>query len=118
MGKKAFHLATITLKLPRDMSAEEEIAALRAAGIPVDSKCNAEWGFLFIRSTRTGEANFFRWFAEDISDGRAASSARPSPPPAMPGSASGWTAQLEQQSTSASRAQRAASDSAAPMHMA
>lgn len=116
MGKKAFHLATITLKLPRDMSADEEIAALRAAGIPVDSRCNAESGFLFIRSTRTGEANFFRWFAEGMSDGTTSSSTRPSPPPAMPGSASGWTAQLEQ-SMGTSHAQRVGVDSAAPMHM-
>lgn len=116
MGKKAFHLATITLKLPRDIGADEEIAALRAAGIPVDSRCNAESGFLFIRSTRTGEANFFRWFAEGIGDTTAAFSTRPLPPPAMPGSASGWTAQLEQ-SMGTLHAQRIGGDSAAPMHM-
>jgi hypothetical protein len=66
MRTKAFHSATITVRLPRDMSAEDEIAALRAAGIPVDSQCNAKYGLLFIRSTKTGEANLFRWFARDI----------------------------------------------------
>ncbi|MGJ7524725.1 hypothetical protein [Variovorax sp. GB1P17] len=66
MGTKAFHSAIVSLKLPGDMSASEEIEALRAAGIPVDAQCNAEFGFLFVRASVDKKTNYFRWFAGDI----------------------------------------------------
>ncbi|MDP9877752.1 hypothetical protein J2W25_002056 [Variovorax boronicumulans] len=46
------------------MSTEDEVKALQAAGIPVDSQCNAKTGLLFVRPTTTRETNIFRWFAE------------------------------------------------------
>ena len=68
MPKQVIHSATITLKLPIDTSAEEEAAALRAAGIPIDAIGNAASGFLFVRGTKDWKnpTNIFRWFATDI----------------------------------------------------
>lgn len=62
------HSATITLKLPVGVDADTEIAALRAAGIPVDALGNAERGFLFVRFSNGWEnrTNIFRWFAGSI----------------------------------------------------
>jgi cephalosporin hydroxylase len=71
MVNQIIHNATITLQLPFDMSASAEVAALRAAGIPVDALGNATSGYLFVRTTgRNGNrTNTFRWFATSI--GRA-----------------------------------------------
>ena len=68
MPRQTIHNATITLRLPFDMSAGAEITALRAAGIPVDSLGNAERGFLFVRFSDgwRNQANIFRWFAGDV----------------------------------------------------
>ena len=68
MQKQTKHSATITLKLPLDLSLRDEIAALRAAGIPVDSLGNAQFGFLFIRTGGNSQnrKNTFRWFASSI----------------------------------------------------
>lgn len=69
MKKPIFHSATITLKLPLDISAREEIEALRAAGIPVDALGHARSGFLFVRTVGGGgqsRQNIFRWFASHI----------------------------------------------------
>ncbi|QNK67232.1 hypothetical protein [Variovorax sp. PAMC26660] len=68
MPKQVIHNATITLKLPLNMSAEAEAAALHAAGIPVDAIGNAASGFLFVRSTMDWKnpTKIFRWFATDI----------------------------------------------------
>ncbi|GER21491.1 MULTISPECIES: hypothetical protein [Variovorax] len=62
------HSATITLRLPIGIDADAEIAALRAAGIPVDALGNAERGFLFVRAGNNwkNRANIFRWFAGRI----------------------------------------------------
>jgi hypothetical protein len=68
MPKQVIHNATITLKLPLDMSDEAEVAALQAAGIPVDAIGNAVSGFLFVQFTRDWKnpIKIFRWFATDI----------------------------------------------------
>jgi hypothetical protein len=58
------------LRLPFDMSASAEIAALRAAGIPVDLLGNTKSGYLFVRTTGRAEqrTNIFRWFANGIGE--------------------------------------------------
>jgi hypothetical protein len=68
MVTQVIHNATITLVLPFDISPSAEIAALRAAGIPVDGLGNALSGYLFVRTTgRSGNrTNTFRWFATSI----------------------------------------------------
>ncbi|MGJ7531371.1 hypothetical protein [Variovorax sp. GB1P17] len=68
MPKQVIHNATITLKLPLNMSAEAEAAALQAAGIPIDAIGNAASGFLFIRNTKDWKnpTKIFRWFATNI----------------------------------------------------
>lgn len=67
MPKRTIHNATVTLKLPSDISASAELTALRAAGIPVDSLGNAERGFLFVRlSNGRSQTNIFRWFAGNV----------------------------------------------------
>ncbi|CAN7693244.1 hypothetical protein [Variovorax paradoxus] len=68
MSKQIIHSATITLKLPLNTSAEEQAAALQAAGIPIDAIGNAASGFLFVRRTRDWKnpTKIFRWFATDI----------------------------------------------------
>ncbi|WP_286186198.1 hypothetical protein [Acidovorax cavernicola] len=68
MPRPSLHSATITLKLPVDMSAPMEVAALRAAGIPVDDLGNAMSGFLFVRFSDgwRGDSNIFRWFPTPI----------------------------------------------------
>jgi len=68
MPRHSIHSATITLKLPFGMETDEEITALRAAGIPVDALGNAERGFLFVRFSDgwRNRANVFRWFASDL----------------------------------------------------
>ncbi|MDM0009447.1 hypothetical protein QTI51_32080 [Variovorax sp. J22G73] len=69
MKKPIFHRATITLKLPLDISAREEVEALRAAGIPVDALGHERSGFLFVRTVGGGgqsQQNIFRWFASQI----------------------------------------------------
>lgn len=38
MGKATCHMATATLKLPFEITHDAELAALRAAGIPVDDQ--------------------------------------------------------------------------------
>lgn len=73
------HSATITLRLPVGIDADAEIAALRAAGIPVDALGNVERGFLFVRfsngwGTRT---NIFRWFAGSIEQDLCKSDIKP-----------------------------------------
>lgn len=94
MGKRVFHSATVTLKLPSDMSGNDEIAALRAAGIPVDAQCIAVSGFLFVRASRDSRSNFFRWFANGIAGSRSLGAAKPSRrlrSPDDPGHSSDWT---------------------------
>lgn len=67
MPKRTIHNATVTLKLPFDLSASAELTALRAAGIPVDALGNAEQGFLFVRlSNGRSRTNIFRWFAGTV----------------------------------------------------
>jgi hypothetical protein len=63
MGKAAYHMATVTLKLPFEITHDEELAALRAAGIPVDDQGVAESGFLHMRTTSDYRSHVFRWFA-------------------------------------------------------
>lgn len=74
MPRRPIHSATITLKLPFGMKGDAEIAALRAAGIPVDALGNAQRGFLFVRAIdgSRGRTNIFRWFAEGINPHRPA----------------------------------------------
>jgi hypothetical protein len=94
MGKRVFHSATVTLKLPSDMSGNDEIAALQAAGIPVDAQCIAESGFLFVRASRDGRSNFFRWFASGIAGSRSLGAAKPARrfrSADDPGQSSDWT---------------------------
>uniref|UniRef100_UPI000D3BE01A hypothetical protein n=1 Tax=unclassified Variovorax TaxID=663243 RepID=UPI000D3BE01A len=62
MTRRLVHSATVTLRLPLDIGAEEETAALRGAGIPVDALGNAESGYLFVR-LGGNRCNIFRWFA-------------------------------------------------------
>lgn len=68
MPRPSLHSASITLKLPFDMSASQEVAALRAAGIPVDDLGNAVSGFLFVRFSDgwRGDSNIYRWFPRPI----------------------------------------------------
>ena len=68
MPRPSLHSASITLKLPFDMSAEQEVAALRAAGIPVDDLGNALSGFLFVRFSDGWrcDTNIYRWFPTPI----------------------------------------------------
>jgi len=68
MSRPTIHSATITVKLPFDLGTSAEIAALRAAGIPVDALGNAERGFLFVRFSDVwrNQVNIFRWFAGDV----------------------------------------------------
>jgi hypothetical protein len=68
MPRRAIHNATVTLKLPSDIGATAEIAALQAAGIPVDVLGNAQRGFLFVRfgKAQGSPANIFRWFAGEV----------------------------------------------------
>jgi hypothetical protein len=63
MGKAAYHMATVTLKLPFEITHDAELAALRAAGIPVDDQGVAESGFLHMRTTSDYRSHVFRWFA-------------------------------------------------------
>jgi hypothetical protein len=50
------------------MSAGAEIAALRVAGIPVDGLGHAKSGYLFVKTTGSGDnrSNVFRWFATSL----------------------------------------------------
>jgi hypothetical protein len=68
MVTQVIHNATITLQLPFDISPTAEVAALRAAGIPVDGLGNATSGYLFVRTTgrSANRTNTFRWFATSI----------------------------------------------------
>lgn len=68
MPRPSLHSASITLKLPFDMSAAQEVEALRAAGIPVDDLGNAMSGFLFVRFSNgwRSDSNIFRWFPAPI----------------------------------------------------
>jgi hypothetical protein len=63
MSKATYHKATVTLKLPFEMTHDAELAALRAAGIPVDDQGAAESGFLHMRTTTDYRSHIFRWFA-------------------------------------------------------
>ncbi|BEP56536.1 hypothetical protein D3C87_824440 [compost metagenome] len=76
MPRPSLHSASITLKLPFDMSAAQEVEALRAAGIPVDDLGNAISGFLFVRFSNgwRSDSNIFRWFPAPIE--RSANEAR------------------------------------------
>lgn len=58
------------MRLPFDMNASAEIAALRAAGIPVDGLGNTKSGYLFVRTTGRVDqrTNIFRWFATGIGE--------------------------------------------------
>jgi hypothetical protein len=62
MVKRFMHTATVTLRLPLDIASDDEMAALRCAGIPVDALGNAESGYLFVRLGNR-RCNIFRWFA-------------------------------------------------------
>ncbi|BEP36883.1 hypothetical protein GmRootV59_38550 [Variovorax sp. V59] len=55
------------MKLPFDMGTSARVAALRAAGIPVDAEGNARQGFLFVRLVDgpISQTHIFRWFAGD-----------------------------------------------------
>jgi hypothetical protein len=68
MLNQIIHNATITVQLPWYLNANAEIAALRAAGIPVDELGSATSGYLFVRTTGRGNhrTNTFRWFAAGI----------------------------------------------------
>ncbi|MGJ7528479.1 hypothetical protein [Variovorax sp. GB1P17] len=64
MPKLTMHTATVTISLPTDIGPDDEIAALRVAGIPVDALGNAQFGYLFVRSGGgSNRRNIFRWFA-------------------------------------------------------
>jgi hypothetical protein len=63
MGKANYHMATVTLKLPFEITHDAELAALRAAGIPVDDQGVAASGFLHMRTTSDYRSHIFRWFA-------------------------------------------------------
>jgi hypothetical protein len=63
MGKANYHIATVTLKLPFEITHDAELAALRAAGIPVDDQGVAASGFLHMRTTSDYRSHIFRWFA-------------------------------------------------------
>ncbi|QNK69673.1 hypothetical protein [Variovorax sp. PAMC26660] len=64
MPKLSMHTATVTISLPSDIGSDEEIAALRIAGIPVDALGNAQFGYLFVRNGGgSNRRNIFRWFA-------------------------------------------------------
>jgi hypothetical protein len=65
MSRPTWHNATITVKLPRGTPAEDEVIALRAAGIPVDELGVAEAGFLHVRTTQDYRSHVFRWFASE-----------------------------------------------------
>ena len=82
MLHQIIHTATITLQLPYATQAHAEVAALRAAGIPVDDLGNARSGYLFVRTTGRGpqRTNTFRWFATGIGESLAAIGASPPPP--------------------------------------
>ncbi|MET3443504.1 hypothetical protein ABIC94_004308 [Variovorax paradoxus] len=58
------------MRLPFDMTPSAEIAALRAAGIPVDGSGNTKSGYLFVRTTGRVDqrTNIFRWFATGIGE--------------------------------------------------
>lgn len=62
MAKRFMHTATVTLRLPLGIGSDEEMAALRSAGIPVDALGNPESGHLFVRLGNK-RCNIFRWFA-------------------------------------------------------
>src|SRR3954462_5602667 len=81
MIRQIIHNATVTLQLSFYLSIKERVAALRAAGIPVDSMGNAPSGYLFVRTTgRVGRRkNTYRWFAAGI--GEESVVTRPSPIP-------------------------------------
>ena len=81
MLHQIIHTATITVQLPYDTRANAEIAALRAAGIPVDELGNATSGYLFVRTTGRGRQrmNTFRWFATGIGAKSPPSEAAPHP---------------------------------------
>ena len=68
MVSQIIHNATITLQLSFYLSIKDRVAALRAAGIPVDDMGNASSGYLFVRTTgRVGRRkNTYRWFATGI----------------------------------------------------
>lgn len=68
MARRMAHNATITLKLPFDLDTAAKVAALRAAGVPVDAEGNARQGFLFVRSGDgcRSRVNIFRWFADEV----------------------------------------------------
>ncbi|QRF62533.1 hypothetical protein [Variovorax sp. UC122_21] len=73
--QKIHHGATVTLVLPGGMSTQEEVAALRAAGVPVDDRGEVTVGFLFLRWQRATNRMVFRWFARTPGEG-----AMPAPP--------------------------------------
>ncbi|MDH6594453.1 hypothetical protein M2165_004342 [Variovorax sp. TBS-050B] len=80
MIHQVIHNATVTLQLPYYLSADAEVAALRAAGIPVDELGNATSGYLFVRTTGRADhrTNTFRWFAAGIGQRFAHAAAPPS----------------------------------------
>lgn len=67
--EKSHHGATVTLVLPGGMSTQAEVAALRAAGVPVDEGCEVAVGFLFLRWQRATNRTVFRWFARTPGEG-------------------------------------------------
>jgi len=56
------HRATITLELPAHLNTSEVNESLRAAGVPVNDRCQVEVGFLFVRWHRQTDIMVFRWF--------------------------------------------------------
>lgn len=58
------HRATITLELPASLSTRAVNESLRAAGVPVNDRCQVEAGFLFVRWHRQTHSMVFRWFAQ------------------------------------------------------
>ena len=65
-SQRKIHSATVTVLLSTDLSTEEEVLALRVAGIPVDDTGAVACGYLFVRCRRQpGRPNIFRWFSSD-----------------------------------------------------
>lgn len=77
MVGRIIHNATITLQLSFYLSLSEKVAALRAAGIPVDETGRATAGYLFVRTTgRVGKRKTtYRWFAAGIGEEATVASA-------------------------------------------
>jgi hypothetical protein len=72
---RRFRTADITVRIPFGSTDPVRIALLHAAGIPLDSRGEAAWGFLHERRPRKfGDDSIWRWVDTD----------RAAPLPAMP----------------------------------